>query len=200
MKLIPIPAPRVVCSFILFFALMVPATANGFRWEVDISKFLPLPPEAKTMAQMTRMDKMVFLIKMEQREVYMLYPELKAYVAAQIPASALAYFDARSRLARLQKIYLGKQVIDGHPCIKNKVTDVASDSTSETCVVWNASDLQGFPVKMLMETAQGIGRFQFQSVVIQNPDPSLFEIPHNYMMFTNIAALRDYAKSQIDAR
>jgi hypothetical protein len=250
MKLIPIPALalRIVCSFILFFALTVTATAqiesmaskapwmqglflkmspntpefsaigqfdlydpsgklklelpmviaastNGFRWEADISKFLPLPPEAKALAKMMRTDKTIFLIKTEQREVYMLYPDLKAYVPAQIPASALAYFDARSNRAQLQKIYLGKQVIDGHACIKNKITDVAS--TSETCVAWNASDLQGFPVKMLLETGRGIMKLQFQNVVIQNPDPSLFEIPRNYMMFTNSAALINYAKSQI---
>jgi hypothetical protein len=115
----------------------------------------------------------------------------------QIPASALANFDARSGLVQLQKIYLGQQAIDGHACIKNSITDIEPGSSRQSGVIWNASDLHGFPVKSLLESGPGIMKIQFQNVVLQKPNPLLFEIPTNYMMFTNSAALRDYAKRQI---
>lgn len=172
------------------------ATTNYFRWEADVSKIWPLPAETKTMAQLARIDKTVFLVSMEQKKVYMIYPDLQAYEQIPIPASALAQFDLRSGLIDLKKTEVGPEIVDGHPCIKNRITDIEAGNAPQPGLVWNASDLQGFPIKMELKTDQGIMMFHFHNVVIRQPDPSLFEIPGNYMSFTNTGDLMKYAKSQ----
>jgi len=178
----------------------VAATTNAFRWEVDASKFWPMPPEVKAMAKQMHTDKTVFLVKTDEQNVYMIYPDLQAYLQFPIPASALAEFDASSKSVQFQKTPLGREFVDGHPCIRNKVTDVEPNSPPEQGLMWNATDLQGFPIKMDLDTGRGLMKFNFQNVVVQSPNPSLFEIPVNYKLFRNSAELMEYAKSQVSAQ
>lgn len=174
----------------------VAVSTNVFRWEVDASKVSPLPPQVKTMAKMMRTDRQIFLVNKNEQRIYMIYPDLHAYIQIPIPESALADVEARSDATQVQKTELGRETIDGHPCIRNKAVTVEPGSPPEQGLMWNATDLQGFPIKMQLNTARGLMKFQFQDVVIQNPDPTLFLVPGNYNLFTNSADLMDYAKNQ----
>ena len=43
---------------------------------------------------------------------------------------------------------LGKDTVDGHPCVKNKVIVTDNEGSKHESTVWNATDLKNFPVKI----------------------------------------------------
>ncbi|MGH7941807.1 MAG: hypothetical protein ACREFR_12130 [Limisphaerales bacterium] len=175
----------------------VSASRNCFRWDADVSKVRPLPPRVIMMAKMMRTDKQIFLVKKDGSNVCIIYPNLHAYVQIPIPPPALAEFDARSAATQIRKIEAGQETVDGHPCIKNKVFDVDPNIPPQPGLMWNASDLRGFPIKIELETDRGLMKFHFQKVVVQPSNSSLFNIPRDYMLFTNSGALMNYAKNQL---
>jgi len=73
---------------------------------------------------------------------------------------------------------VGTEVVDGHTC---KVTNVVV-TTAEGVVgrgrVWEAQDLDGFPVKVEWRTGQKLTAV-YRNVVLATPDPALFEPPAN---------------------
>ncbi len=172
------------------------ASTNVFRWEIDVSQIRPMPPQAQSMAKTLRLDKIAFLIRKDEQKLYILYPNLAAYVQAPIPPEAMAQFAASSDSVKLQKTPIGQAFVDGHPCIKNKVIDTEPNIPPQAGVEWDANDLQGFPIKMELQVSQGLMRFNFQEVTIQSPGGSLFQIPANYTFFKSDADLMDYAKKQ----
>ena len=172
------------------------AATNAFRWETDISQIRPIPSQVKTMSKQMRIDKMVFLIRKDEQKLYILYPNLRAYVQVPVPADALAQFDANTNLIKLQKTELGQESVGGHACIKNRVIDLEPNIPPQGGLMWNATDLHGFPIKMELRTTQGLMQFQFQEVITQNPGPWLFQVPPNYAFFKNNMELMTYAKQQ----
>ena len=43
---------------------------------------------------------------------------------------------------------LAKETVDGHPCVKNKVTVTSDKGVKLESTVWNATDLKDFPIRM----------------------------------------------------
>lgn len=172
------------------------ATTNAFRWDTDVSQISPMPSQVKTMSKQLRIDKMAFLIRKDEQKLYILYPNLLAYVQAPIPPDALAQFAASSDLIKLQKTQLGQESVGGHPCIKNKVTDTEPNLPQQTGLEWDATDLQGFPIKMELRAPQGLMRFDFQEVTTNDPGAWPFQVPANYTFFKSTADVMTYAKRQ----
>jgi hypothetical protein len=114
-----------------------------------------------------RTDKIASLFEVEQPGISEIYPDIQGSVQLRIPASVLTEFDAPNSLTPLQKTESRQVPVDGQSCIKNQVTDAGPDSPSEP----------------------GLMIFHFQDRLVQNPAPSLYEIPRNYISstFTNSA-------------
>ena len=54
---------------------------------------------------------------------------------------------------KLEMTELGKETVDGHPCVKSKATVTDKDGKKYESLVWNATDMKNFPVKI--ETTAG---------------------------------------------
>ena len=48
---------------------------------------------------------------------------------------------------KVETTELGKDTVDGHPCVKNKVIVTGKDGTPHESTVWNAMDLKNFRSK-----------------------------------------------------
>ncbi|HEV2328519.1 MAG TPA: hypothetical protein VGY56_07000 [Verrucomicrobiae bacterium] len=186
--------PKGVVQFIMPMDLAV--SSNCFRWQADAMKIWPMPPQAKTLAKLIHTDTIVFLTKKNERMVYMIYPSVQAYIPIPIPDSALAEFDTRSDTIQIQKTELGQETLLGHPCIKYKAVDTEPNVPPQEGLIWSATDLQGFPIGMVLHSEGALMKFNFQEVQIRNPDSSLFVIPTNYISFTNSADLLNYAREK----
>ena len=76
---------------------------------------------------------------------------------------------------------LGEETIDGHPCVKWKVTMTTPDAKSVTYYSWGAQDLDNFEIKKeFTGTANESTVFEYSNIALGDPDKSVFEIPAGY--------------------
>jgi hypothetical protein len=83
----------------------------------------------------------------------------------------------------------GSETVQGHPCAKNKVTVTGPDGSTHVSTVWNATDLDKFPVKI--ETGENGQKLTllFTDVKLDKPDASLFAPPADYKKYDNMMQL-----------
>jgi hypothetical protein len=64
-----------------------------------------------------------------------------------------------------------------HPCVKNKIVVTDDKGKKNESIVWNATDLKSFPVKI--ETTDDGTKLTmiFKDVKLTKPDATLFEVP-----------------------
>jgi hypothetical protein len=76
---------------------------------------------------------------------------------------------------------LGEETVNGHPCIKWKVTMTLPDGKPFFYYSWAAQDLDNFAIKKEFETTPGESMvIEYSNVVLGDPDASVFEIPAGY--------------------
>ncbi len=159
------------------------------RFEMDMGSMqgVNMPPQALARMKQMGMDKMVAVSWPEKKTTYMLYPGMSAYVEMQQPGAQAA--TSKDSDYKVDVAEQGADTVDGHPCTKNKVTVTGPDGTSHESMVWNATDLEKFPVKI--ETGENGQKFTmlFKDVKLEKPDAALFDPPTDYKKYDNMMQL-----------
>jgi hypothetical protein len=107
------------------------------------------------------------------------YPGLKAYLEMAQPAVV------QSKL-KVEKQELGKETIDGHPCVKNKVIVTDESGKKSEAFSWNATDLKDFPIQVEISEQQGMTAvMRFKDIKLAKPDAKLFEAPAGFKKYTS---------------
>jgi hypothetical protein len=75
---------------------------------------------------------------------------------------------------KMRKKPVGTEEMEGHTCTVAEVELTAADGTTLHAKMWEAKDLEGFPVKI---EALGRPTFIFRDIVLATPDASLFKPP-----------------------
>jgi hypothetical protein len=116
----------------------------------------------------------------------LIYPGLKSY--AEIANTSATGTNGASK-AKMTSTELGKETIEGHPCVKNKVLITDAQGKASEATVWNASDLKNFPVRI--DTVDGTTKnsMVFSAVKFDKPDAKLFEAPSGYTRYTSVEAM-----------
>jgi hypothetical protein len=73
----------------------------------------------------------------------------------------------------------GTDVVDGHSCKVENVTVTSQNGTQTKMKLWEADDLQGFPLKIEVETSKGPMTVVYKDVSFDAPAASLFTHPDN---------------------
>lgn len=115
----------------------------------------------------TRLDKEVVWMLMTSEEMYM---EMSLDNEKQNPL-----IQGPGDIIKRERI--GKDTIDGHPTIKEKVTFRKDDGKKDSIYSWTATDL-GWPVKA--EAIDGSWSYTFKDIKKGRQDPELFEVPKGY--------------------
>src|SRR5208282_6172431 len=97
---------------------------------------------------------------------YMVYPGMQSYVENALSDSETTTAPGDFKLATTE---LGKDTVDGHPCVKNKVIVTDKDGNKHESTVWNATDLKDFPVKIQTAAEGGNTTMQFKNVSLAKP-------------------------------
>jgi Domain of unknown function (DUF4412) len=158
------------------------------RMQLDMSKSMGanMPPEAVAQIKAMGMDSIVIIARPEKKISYMAFPGLKAYFETEIPDTETAEATSKFKVASTE---LGQETVDGHPCIKNKFIVTDDKGTNHESIVWNATDLKKFPVKLeTTEQGQPITIF-FKDVKLAKPDEALFSPPTDFKRYDNYMAL-----------
>ena len=158
------------------------------RFDMDLSemKGRQMPPEAAAQMKAMGMDKMAAISLPDKKTAYLLYPNMQAYVVMpprnQDTAKSASDF-------KIESTELGKDTVDGHPCVKNKVVVTDDKGNPHNYTVWNATDLKKFPIKL--ETTDGGHQMtmSFKDIKLSKPDASQFDPPSSFKKYDNMGMM-----------
>jgi hypothetical protein len=151
------------------------AYLNGMtRFEVDMTKMQGANIKPQAVAQMKRMgmDKIAVVSIPEKKIMRMMYPSMNAYVESALPEATSSSSSGTDYKVSVSEI--GSDTIDGHPCVKNKVVVTEPSGTSHESTVWNAKDMDKFPLKIEMSDNGKQMSMKFKDVKLDKPDAALF--------------------------
>jgi len=157
------------------------------RFEMNLSEMQgsKMPPDAAAHMKVMGMDTMISISRPDKKLVYIVYPGLNSYaeMTPQDPsATAAANF-------KLETTELGKETVDGHDCVKNKVIVTDKDGKQHESTVWNATDLKNFPVK-IVSTEQGHdSTMLFKNISLAKPAAGNFEVPSGFTKYDNVQTM-----------
>jgi hypothetical protein len=134
-----------------------------------------LPPNAAAQMKSLGMDEVVTIAPSSKTNVYMIYPNLHAYMSASVPPGAGADAD-------VQITKLGEETAAGHPCVKNKVV-VTVNAQPHEFTVWNATDLKNFPVQISLSDQGTSATMTFQNIAFDGVAASEFQPPSGYTKY-----------------
>jgi hypothetical protein len=145
------------------------------RFEMDMSEMGGASGAAQMKAM--GMDKMVMIARPDRKVNYMVYPGLKGYVETAIDNPELSKPESAYKVEVTE---LGKETVDGHPCVKNQVTVTDDQGKKNEFVLWNASDLKKFPVKLESSREAQKYTMLFKDVKLAKPEATELEPPADF--------------------
>jgi hypothetical protein len=132
------------------------------------------------------MDKMVSIARPDKKMSYLVYPSLECCV--DMPDTA-TNADSKAGEDKIDITPEGKETAEGHPCVRNKVVITSPDGTKEESLVWNATDLKNFPVKIEQGSGNEKMTIFFRDVDFAKSDSALFEVPSSYKHYLNFQTM-----------
>lgn len=158
------------------------------RMEIDMTtiKTDKSPADMAAMVKQMGMDQIISISLPEKKSVLQIYPNLKSFVEMPLPPESN---DVPGKEPKIQKTELGKETIDGHPCVKNKVVITEESGRKFEALVWNATDMKNFPVQMQFADKGNTSIFTYKDVKLERPSASLFEAPSDFTRHQNLQAM-----------
>jgi hypothetical protein len=158
------------------------------RFEMNMSEIKSAKMSPETGAQMKQMgmDQMISINQPDKKVVFLVYPGMQSYVENKMTDAKTG---APMSDFKIEVTELGKETMDGHPCVKNKVIVTDKDGVKHESTVWNATDLKNFPVKIQTEENGSTVTMSFKNVSLAKPDASAFEVPAGYTKYDSMQAM-----------
>jgi len=161
--------------------------AGKMRTEMDLTKIQSAELPADAVAQMKQMgmDITVSILRPDLKKMLLVYPSMNAYVEMPLPKDE----EASLNDAKVDTTDLGKETVDGHPCVKRKVTITDSQGKKQDFTTWNATDMKDFPVKLETSFEGQTITIAYKDIKFDKPDAKLFEAPSGFAKHSNMQAL-----------
>jgi hypothetical protein len=153
-----------------------------------------MPPGTGATLKKIGMSEVVSIIRPDKKVLYVIYPDQRVMLAMPLPKED---YEGSDKAPQVSKTPLGKEIIDGHPCVKNRV--LISDSAGQTAeaITWDATDLKNLPIQIETQekdptSPQGntTSLVRFKQIQFARPDAALFEPPSGYTQYNNAEDLK----------
>jgi hypothetical protein len=157
------------------------------RFDMDLSNMQGghMPPQAAARMKQMGMGRMATITLPDKKLIYLIYPDMKAYMENAPAEKSAAPAEYKADVTRL-----GEETIDGHSCVKNKVVVTGPDGATHESTVWNAADLNQFPVKIQTASEKGMATVMlFKDVKLDKPDAAQFDLPADFTKYDNMMSL-----------
>jgi outer membrane lipoprotein-sorting protein len=157
------------------------------RFDMDLSTMQGghMPPQAAARMKQMGMGKMTAITLRDKKLSYIIYPDMKAYMENAALETGAAPAEYKTEVTKL-----GEETIDGHDCVKNKVVVTGPDGVAHESTVWNASDLNQFPVKIQTTSEKGTATVMlFKDVKMDKPDATQFDLPADFTKYDSMMSL-----------
>ena len=167
------------------------------RLDIELSqmKGMPMPPEILAKMKEMGMDKMAMLSRPDKKLSYMIYPGMKSY--AEMPMEDPDAAKPESAF-KLEKTELGKETVDGHPCVKYKATVSDDKGVKHEFTVSNATDLKDFPVKIEFTEEGTAVTMLMKNVKLAKPDAAQFDPPADFKKYDMAQLQQEMMKKMME--
>jgi hypothetical protein len=157
---------------------------NKVRVELDMTRIKnkAMPEGAAAQMKQLGMAHVVSIIRPDKKLIYLIYPDGKAVTSMPLPKEDV---EAGEKNTKLQKTPLGKETIDGHPCVKNKVVVTGDKGQILEAVTWNATDLKDFPVQIQTKEQDNTSIVLYSDIQLEKPDPTKFDPPPGFTEYSD---------------
>jgi hypothetical protein len=184
-------AGKEMMSLKMKFALL----DNKIRLDVDLAqlKSAEINPQMVASFKQVGMDKLVSIVRLDRKSTLVVYPALQAYT--EVPMSTEDAADLTKEFT-VQKTALGAETLDGHPCQKNKVIVTDPKGARQEALVWNARDLQDFPIQMQIMQSDGTILLRYSEVRLTRPEAAQFEAPPGFAKHEGMEKLMQAAMTK----
>jgi hypothetical protein len=158
------------------------------RFEMDMSqiKSAKIPPQMAAQMKSMGMDKMIVISRPDKKVGYQIYPGMQAYLESPLPDKEAG---GQSDDYKLEMTELGKETLDGHPCIKNKAVVTEKDGTKHESLIWNAEDLKKFPLKIEQTQENTKVTMLFRDLKLSKPGADLFDPPAGVTKYDSMQSM-----------
>jgi hypothetical protein len=156
------------------------------RIQIDMTqaKSPDLTPETIGILKQQGLAIMISIVRPDLKLVYLIYPAQKSSLAMPMPKDqADSLLQAKGKV---EKTALGKETIDGHNCVKNKV--VVTDEKGQTleATTWNAADMKDFPIQIRTTEQGNTSVIRFKDVKFSSPEGKQFDPPSGYTQYKDM--------------
>jgi hypothetical protein len=158
------------------------------RMDVDLSKLKSPQLPAGIVGSLAQlgMENVVSLVLPKKRASYLIYPGLEATLKVPMDGKDLSVTAADFQLDR---VAVGKETLEGHACIKYRVTVTDASGTTQEATTWNAVGLRDFPLQIRMSDGGNLMILRFRNVKLVEPKAELFDLPSAYTQYDSQEAL-----------
>lgn len=155
---------------------------GSVSWDMDLAlvKSASIPPQAIEQMKQMGMSRIISITKSGGKAFYLVYPGLQSYAEMPLPAS-----EQGTEKSEIKTEKVGEETLNGHKCVKNKVT-VMADGKPQELFTWNASDLNDFPVRVEFTDSGSKVTMDYKDVKLTKPDAKLFAPDANFTKYDNV--------------
>ena len=158
------------------------------RFEMDITQIKggKIPAGAAEQMKAMGMDSLVAIARPDKKVNYLVYSGLTAYIESESKDADSTEAAAKYKVETTE---VGKETLDGQACVKNKILVTDDKGKTHESLVWNASGLKLFPIKI--ETTEDGSKItlRFKDVKLTKPDDAVFAPPAAFKKYDNMMAL-----------
>jgi hypothetical protein len=170
---------------VMSMSTTVAMLGGKMRTEVDMNtmKGAMFPPAALAQMKQMGMDHTINLARADKKLVYIVFPGMKSYASMPIPEATI---QSMSPTNKMEKTELGKEAIDGHPCVKSKITTTDDNGKPREFIVWNATDLKDFPVQFQTSENGQTVTSTYKNIKLGKPDEKQFDPPADFKGYNDV--------------
>lgn len=129
----------------------------------------------KLRLDMTQRPGMFMLMLLDQQQSYMVMgPQRCMEMSTRAPRGRRNPFTAQGKVERKA---LGTETVDGHVCKVEEITVIPAEGQPTVMKAWEAQDLNGFPIRVEIQTERGPMQVHFTDISLNAPDAAMMAVP-----------------------
>jgi len=161
---------------------------NKIRVGIDMTQIRSKTVLESETAQLKQMglSQVVSIIRPDKKLIYVIYPDQKSVLSMPMPQEDV---EAVEKTPKIEKTALGKETVDGHACLKNKVVVSNDKGQMLDAITWNATDLKNFPIQIQTKENGNLTLVRYKQVQIEKPAAAKFEPPADFTQYKDMMEL-----------
>ncbi len=155
-------------------------TKPNMKMEMDLTRMMQSAGVGD--AEQSPLSRMTMLNRGDKKLSYTLYPTVKKYLVHTEE-------DEQDDMPKVEKVKVGSETIDGHPCDKYRVRITYKNEKPQQGFIWNARDLGGMTIRSEVENEDFRVTTELKKIVLKSSPRSVFEIPQGFTEAKNFLEL-----------